>query len=79
MNLQIYSMDIADLTKNANIVKEATIAALERDGLLKKPAQDIAAEYAVVISKVGWFGQLWKRLNLSENKDELRYDIVKSV
>lgn len=77
MNVQIYSMDIEDLTKNANIVKEAVLSALEKDGLLKKPAEDIASEYAIVISKAGWLGTLWKKL--SKDDKNLRYDVVKSV
>ena len=77
MDVQIYSMDIEDMNKNANIVKEALLAALEQDGLLKKPAVEVAEEYAVVISKAGWFGKLWKKLNVDEKN--LRYDVVKSV
>lgn len=78
--MTIYSMDFEDMNKNANIVKEAVLSALEKDGLLKKPAGEIAAEYAIVVSKAGWFGTLWKRLKAEGNDSkDLRYDVVKSV
>lgn len=79
--MQIYSLDVEDLTKNANIVKEAVLAALEKDGLLKKPATEIAEEYAIVISKPGWLGKFWKKLHQGNAEDakNLRYDVVKSV
>lgn len=80
MNLQYYSMDIADMNKNANVVKEAVLFSLEKEGLLKKPAVEIAAEYAIVVSKVGWFGKLWKKLNQDDDDSKnLRYDVVRSV
>jgi hypothetical protein len=78
--MQIYSLDIEDMTQNANIVKEAMLAVLEKEGLLKKPAHEIAAEYAVIISKPGWLGQLFKGIKVNtEDSNKLRYDVVKSV
>lgn len=41
------------LTQNANAIKESLLIALERDGLLKKPATEIAASYVVVIHRQG--------------------------
>lgn len=80
MNLQYYSVDVTDLTKNANIVKEALLGILERDGLLTKPAAEIAGNYAIVVSKPGWFGKLWKKLKQDgDDANELRYDVVKHI
>lgn len=76
--MHVYSLDIEDMTQNANIVKEAMLAVLEKEGLLKKPAAEIAAEYAVIISKPGWLGQLFKGIK-ADDKNSLRYDVVKSV
>lgn len=80
MKMEIYSMDATDFTQHANQVKEILLDALERDGLLKESAANIAVTYAVVVSKPGWLGSLWKRLtNNKDDKQNLRYDVVKSV
>jgi hypothetical protein len=80
MDMTLYSMSIDDMTENANTVKECLLFTLEREGLLKKPATEIAEEYAIVCSKPGWFGTLWKKLKPNEDtKKNVRYDVVKSV
>jgi hypothetical protein len=50
-----------EMLKNANAVKEVVLWALEREGLLTKPAAEIGERYAIVLHKKGWFGVLWDK------------------
>lgn len=79
MDMQLYTMETSDMQKNANVVKEALLGALEREGLLKESAESIATKYAVVISKPGWLGTLFKRINGTYEKNTLAVDVVKVV
>lgn len=80
MTMMVYSMTHEDLNKNANAVKEAILGALERDGLLNKPADDICASYIVTLSEPGWFGRLFKRIRGQEApKGTLAIDVFKVV
>ena len=80
MKMEMYSMDITDLTAMANTVKEQVLGGLERDGLLKKSATEIAEEYAVVLSKPGWLGKLFAKLSSESVKDnKLNVNIVKLI
>ena len=78
--MNIYSMDLEDLTKSANVIKESLLFALERDGLLKKPAKEVAEAYVVVLHKRGWLGELFRWV-WGEDKSEnsLKVSIMKSV
>jgi hypothetical protein len=68
------------ILKNANTVKESVIFALEREGLLKEPAEAICAKYVVVVHKEGWFGRLFKRITGGTyDKDAVAVDVVKRV
>lgn len=60
--MNIYTLGIDDLNTNANTTKEALLYALERDGLLTKKAEEIAANYTVVVHKKGWLGRLFDKL-----------------
>lgn len=78
--MMIYSLSCEDLTKHANAIKEALLGALERDGLLKKPAADICASYIVTLTEAGWFGRLFKRMCGQEvPKGSLAIDVFKAV
>lgn len=76
----MYTVEAEDYTRNANVIKEVLLQALERDGLLTKKASEIAASYAVVARKRGWFGMLFKRLAGEEPKDDnIIVDVLKVV
>jgi len=80
MNTDIYSFDAMGLTENANNIKEAVLMAMERNGLLTKPAAEIARDYAVVLHKRGWLGRLFRRICGGEaSEDTLAIEIVKKV
>lgn len=74
----IYSFDVGDITKNSNTVKEVLLAALERDGLLTKPAVDVAANYAVVIYEQSWMGKLFSKVTGGDEKS-LKIQVMKIV
>lgn len=78
--MEVYTVTADNLTQNANVLKEAFLLALERDGLLKKKAEEIAASYVIVARQRGWFGRLFKRLSGEEPKDnQFIVDILKVV
>ncbi len=75
--MNMYSMTEADLTANANAVKEAVLRGLEREGLLKG-ADDLATKYAIVIHKKGFLGKLFDKLT-GAGDDQLAVTFVKIV
>lgn len=77
--MELYSLDVADLTNNANRIKETILGGLEREGLLKKPADEIAAAYTIVIMKPGFFGSLFSKLKGQDEKETLRIIFLKQV
>jgi hypothetical protein len=81
MQLETYTMDAATFMQQANQVKEALIEAMERDGLLTKPATEIMINYAIVITKPGWLGSFFKNMLHSDGAklQNLRIDVVKAV
>lgn len=78
MNMKSYPMELDDLTRNGNQIKEQLLKSLEREGLLLKPAEEISAKYAVVVSEPTWFGNLFAKLKKDE-KPVLRVYIMKEV
>lgn len=73
----IYSQDVAELIANANGVKNALLQALERDDLLKKPAEEIGADYVVVVHKPSWFGKFFVKLFGGDVNDSFRVTVAK--
>ena len=59
--MYIYTQDLEDINRHANLVKEVVLECLEREGLLKATAADIGARYAVVLHKKGWLGEFWDK------------------
>lgn len=76
--MKTYPMDVGDLTANSNAVKDQLLMMLEKEGLLKKPAAEIAASYAIVVAETGWFGKLFHKAK-AEDKPSLRIYIMKEV
>lgn len=74
----VHKSNIQELTKDCNVVKEVLLEALERDGLLKKPASEISENYAVILAASGWFGRLFRKLT-GEKDQVVTVVIVKSV
>lgn len=77
--MTIYSLDVTDMTNNANLVKDVLLAVLEADGLLTKPSAEIASNYAVVVSKPGWLGKFFHKLQGNDSDKNLRFDVLKRV
>jgi len=77
--MEMYSMDLMSLTKNANEIKDTVLAALEREGLLKVPAAEIADKYVVVLHKEGWLGRSFKRIVGKYEPNALAIDVLKQV
>ncbi len=75
--MNIYSMTLEDLMRNANIAKDELLGALERDGLLKSTAEEVGEKYAVILYKPGWLGRLFNRLK--GEKDAFRVTVMKVV
>lgn len=78
--MYLYSATIEEMTTNANIVKESLLAALDREGLLKKSAEELAKEYAIILHKKSWLGRAWDSLfdNLAKGTD-IRVDVVRRI
>jgi len=74
--MDMYSFTPEDLTTTANSVKEVLLDKLERDGLLKQPADDIAKNYVVVMHKPSWFGKLFASM-CNTGKNELKITVLK--
>lgn len=75
----VITQDTEDIIRNANVVKEVVLLALEREGLLLKPAAEIGPLYAVVLHKKGWFGQMWDKWFNATEKDTFKVVMVKIV
>lgn len=58
----VMTSSIEETTQNCNVVKEILLEALERDGLLTKPAAEIAQDYAVILAQPGWLGRLFRKV-----------------
>lgn len=78
--MNLYSFDDMELTAQANGIKEQLLDALEREGLLTKPASEIAAQYAVVLHKPGWLGRVLSAVLFKDPKaSDMRVDVFKVV
>jgi hypothetical protein len=69
---------VEDLTVKCNLVKEVLLEALERDGLLKKLATEIARDYAVILAEPGWLGRLFRKI-AGEKEGSISIRIMKVV
>lgn len=76
--MRLYTLDVTDLTTNANKIKEEVLLALERDGLLKKPAAEICTSYAVTMNEPGWFGRLFRKV-IGEKEGSLTIRVMREV
>lgn len=77
--MKIYEMELAQMTEMGNTVKETILFALERDGLLNKPATEIASAYAVVLVEPGVLGKLFRKLVGEDQKGGLKVHVMKVV
>jgi hypothetical protein len=76
----LYTQDTEEMLQNANAVKETILYALEREGLLKKPAQEIGEAYAIILHKRGWLGKFWlKWFDGVKEGAAIKCDLVKIV
>jgi len=66
------------LTMNANQIKDVVLEALDQEGLLKKSAEEIGSEYAVVIHRKGFFGRFIDKM-LHVQGERLHITVVKMV
>lgn len=58
--IEMYELTREGLTEIANAVKENLLAAMEREKLLTKPASEICEDYAVLITKPGLLGKMFR-------------------
>jgi hypothetical protein len=72
-------MDVEELMKISNAVKEEVLRALEKDGHLKKPAAEIAEEYVIVVSERTWLGKLFQKAKEKDEDKGLRIYAMKIV
>ena len=77
--MHLYTLDVDDMQKNANIIKECVLVGLEREGLLKGAAADIGTRYAVVLHKKGWFGQFLEKLFDGIKEGSFKITFVKII
>lgn len=83
MKYDIFQMSDGDLVANANLVKEIIFNQLAKDGhLTKDVAENLNAEYAIIVVKKGWLGWLGRTIDKLfswTDKDETRLVMVKIV
>lgn len=72
----IYTMTTESLVENANVVKDALLLALEKEGLLKASAEEIGSKYGVLMTKPSWWGRFNKYFTKRE-ENRLHIRIVK--
>lgn len=77
--MHIYTQDLEDMNKHANLVKEVVLESLEREGFLKIPAAEIGARYAVILHKKGWLGELWDKWFAGVKEGSFKISFVKIV
>lgn len=75
----LYSFDSEEMLKNANVVKDIVLGALEREKLLTKSAAEIGEKYAIVLHQRGWFGRFWNKWFEGTKEDALQVHFVKIV
>ncbi len=75
--MHVYSMTSDSLTENANVVKEALLARLEKDGHLKTPADELSKQYVALVHEPRWFGRLFASVLAKEDRNNLRVTIGK--
>ncbi len=78
MTWTVYQYSEPELTSLANQAKEQLLFALSNEGLLKGDPHQIAREYAIVIHKKGWLGQLWDKWR-GTDRDGAFFAVLKSV
>lgn len=75
-----YLMNLVQLQSTANDAAGILLQALEREGLLTRPAVEIASEYAIVFVEKGTIGSAWDAvLKLITGKESAKYIIVRRV
>lgn len=76
--LAAYTLSLEELTGNANSIKEVLLNALDREGLLKEPAETLNSKFAVVIHQKGFFGRVIDKLRgVSDDSENLQISIVR--
>lgn len=76
--LAAYTLSLEELTGNANSIKEVLLNVLDREGLLKEPAETLNSKFAVVIHQKGFFGRVIDKLRgVSDDSENLQISIVR--
>ncbi len=76
--MNMYSYTELDLQRQANEIKEAALQFLEKEGLLRDSAEDIASKYLFIITKPNCFGYLFDKVFNVKKDDKIEYRIVKT-
>lgn len=75
--MEVFNFTADDLTTESNKVKELLLQELERQGLLRVPASKVCSEWAIVVHKPSWFGQVISKAIGGAN--EYKFSIVKLI
>jgi len=76
--MKMYNYTPETLTELANQIKEVFIGSLHNEGLIKNP-DEIAANYAIVITERNSLGKMWSKLWHNEDPDGVYISCVKST
>ena len=77
--VKIYSFDQEEMVRQANIIKETVLEGLEKEGLLKATAKEIAEHYVVFIHKKGWLGALFSKWFGDADDNCFRVNFFKAI
>jgi hypothetical protein len=76
MKLHTYTLTEFDIQENVNCAKDAILTVLEKEGLLKDTADNIASQYIIVIGKKNLFGSIYDKI-FGIKDDKMFYQVVK--
>ena len=72
-------MNLEQINKNANLIKECLVKAMKVDGLLTQDqADDVAENWAVIMKPKHFLGKIWDKI-LGDDEDVMKVQIVKRV
>lgn len=70
-------MTETDLTKICNQSKELFVSAMVNNGFLtKEQGKEIKENYAIIVKKKGWLGEMWDKVRGAE-EDGMQLAVVK--
>jgi hypothetical protein len=77
MKFEVYQFTEADITDVANRAKDLMLETLEQQGYIKS-AEDLGAEFVIVVYRKGWFGKFFDKL-MKMDEDGTRLQVLRVV